>query len=114
MRRDLVEDRRAKEPVQGLENLAIALRAFLVQIGVVAQIDIRERFERDVRLMADPVAAVENPRSLARFYVLRLPPVGGLGTGAVAASVHPEVVMPVVLAPWRQSAEERIRCAVLE
>jgi hypothetical protein len=109
MRRDLMKDRRAKEPVQGLKNLAVAFRALLVQIGVVPQIYIRERFERDIRLTADPVATIENPRSLARFYVLRLSLVGGLSTGAVAASVHPEVVMPVVLAPWRRSAQERIR-----
>jgi hypothetical protein len=62
-----VEDRRAKEPVQRLQNLAIALRAFLVQVRVIAQVDARELFERDVRLPPDAVAPVEDSRSLACF-----------------------------------------------
>jgi hypothetical protein len=61
VRRDFVEARRAKETVQRLQDLAISLRAFFMKVSVIAQVDFRELIERDVRLAADAVAAIEDP-----------------------------------------------------
>jgi hypothetical protein len=72
MRGDLVENRRLEEAIQRLQNLAIALGAFLVQVRVVAQVNVGERFERYIRLPPYAVAGVENARTLAGFDVLRL------------------------------------------
>jgi hypothetical protein len=61
MRRDFVEDRCAEESVQCLQNLTVALRTPLVQIGVVVQINLSELLEGDIGLSADAVTTVENP-----------------------------------------------------
>jgi hypothetical protein len=72
VRRDFVEDHRAEEPVQRLQDFAIAFGGALVQIGMIAQVDFRELLERNVRLPADAVTPVEDPWAFARFDVLRL------------------------------------------
>jgi len=40
-----------------------------VQVRVIAQVDVRELIERDVRLAADAVAAIEDPRAVERIAV---------------------------------------------
>jgi hypothetical protein len=61
MRGYLGKDRRPEEAIQRLQNLAIPLRALLVQVRVIAQVDGRKLLERDVRVPPNAVAPVEDP-----------------------------------------------------
>jgi hypothetical protein len=69
MRRDLVQDERAEGPIQHLQNLA--LDTPFVEFGMIADVDLRERLERDVGLLSDTVPTLEHPRSLFGFDRLR-------------------------------------------
>jgi hypothetical protein len=68
---DLVENQRAQGPIERLQDLSIAADAPLVLLGVLAQVGLAERFERDVGLLPDTVAALEDARPLGCFDLLR-------------------------------------------
>jgi hypothetical protein len=79
-----------------------------VQIRVIAEIDIRDLPERDVRQSADSVTPFQNARPLARLDVLRGALIGGLRCVPVPLAVDLEVVVPVMIATRRRWAMQRI------
>ena len=64
---DLMQEQRAKGPIEDVNDLTIACDAALVLLGVVVKVGGRERPERDVRLLADAVPALEHARSFLRL-----------------------------------------------
>jgi len=71
--RDLVKDHRPKRSIQHLQNVAVALNAALVLRRMILDVGVSESLERDVRLVADLVSALENPNTLRGFEFLKLP-----------------------------------------
>ena len=62
---DLVQNDGPEGSVEHRNRVTVARSAPRVQFSVIAQTDGHERLKRDIRLPADAVAAVENPRSRA-------------------------------------------------
>jgi hypothetical protein len=106
---DLVQNRRPEPAIQDLNDLAIAVGAALVQLGVIPQIRLGEGSKRDVRLSPNAVTAFKDPRALPCFDVLGQLLVGRLRARPMAGPIHPEVVMPRVPAPRRGVAVQRVR-----
>ena len=114
MRRDLVQHERPERLVERLEDLAVAIGALLVQVGVILQVRLGELPERDVRLPADAGAAVQNLRPLGRFDVAGQVLVGGLRACPVTPAVDAEVVVPVMAAARRRRAMQRVGIAIAQ
>jgi hypothetical protein len=77
-----VQHHSAERPVQDLDDVAVAGRAALVLLGVVAQVLLREGLERDVGLPTDAMPALEDPAPFLGLDVFRLALVGRLGRSA--------------------------------
>src|SRR5262249_58959849 len=90
-----------ERPGQHFDDLAVAIDTPLVQLCVVLKIRFRERREGDVRLPADAVASLKDPRPLARLDVRRLALQRRLRRGAVVSTVQPESVGPMMVAMRR-------------
>ena len=58
MGRDLVQNHRPERLVQHLQDVAIALRAAFIELGMILQIGFRELLEGDVRLSSDARGAL--------------------------------------------------------
>jgi hypothetical protein len=106
MRRDLVQDERAEGPIQHLQNLA--LDAPFVEFGMIADVDLRERLERDVGLLSDTVPTLEHPRSLFGFDRLRELLICRLRGLPITPSIDTEVIEPMMFAPRRRRAVHRM------
>jgi hypothetical protein len=57
MRRDLMEDQRAERTIETPQNLAVPIGAALVQVRMVAEVNLRELSKRDVGLSPNAVTA---------------------------------------------------------
>src|SRR5207249_5195535 len=68
----------------------------LVLHGVVRQVGVRERAKRDVGLLPDPVAPLEDPGTFLRFDRLRLLLVRALRGAPIPLPVDAEIVEPVM------------------
>ena len=69
MGRELMQHERPEEPVKHHADATVPIDAPLVELSMVAEIDLRKLPEGDVRLPPDPVPALENPCPFASLDV---------------------------------------------
>jgi hypothetical protein len=58
MRGDFVQQGGAERPVRRFQDVAIAVDASLIELGVIGEVGIRKLLERDVGLPADALSVV--------------------------------------------------------